>query len=239
MTDFEENPWSVDDLDHFLYFCCPECNEKNQCRELFLEHALNEHPKAKLYLGNLEIKKEPYDENGLEIKLFEAEKQENLDNLDNLDSLDNVEIDNSYDYDVKREIEEIGQDDFSYHNDDFNDYKLEDNADLLNVKQEPNDKNHQCDICANTFTFQSNLISHIKRVHGGMKVNECKLCSKTFFTKLGLKRHEKKIHTGRSACEMCAKTFGQKSDLIKHIKKFHDGIKNYECKSCNKSFFTR
>ena len=26
----EENPWMVEELEEFLYYCCPECDEK--CR---------------------------------------------------------------------------------------------------------------------------------------------------------------------------------------------------------------
>ena len=27
-----ENPWNVEDLDNFLYFCCPECDLKDQSK---------------------------------------------------------------------------------------------------------------------------------------------------------------------------------------------------------------
>ena len=45
------NPWSVDNIDYFLYYNCPECDERNKNRELFLKHALDEHPLAKECLG--------------------------------------------------------------------------------------------------------------------------------------------------------------------------------------------
>ena len=41
------NPWSVENLEEFLYFCCPECDEKNQSKDMFIKHALNHHPKSK------------------------------------------------------------------------------------------------------------------------------------------------------------------------------------------------
>ena len=56
-----ENPWSVDDIEEFLYFCCPECEERNQSKELFLQHAFNQHPKAKECLQKLTVKEEPND----------------------------------------------------------------------------------------------------------------------------------------------------------------------------------
>lgn len=54
-----ESPWSVANLHEFLYFCCPECDEKKKSEELFIEHALNEHPEAKYCIEQLIVKKEP------------------------------------------------------------------------------------------------------------------------------------------------------------------------------------
>lgn len=42
----ELNPWSVEDLDEFLFYCCPECDEKCVSKETFLNHALELHPHA-------------------------------------------------------------------------------------------------------------------------------------------------------------------------------------------------
>ena len=33
MLPHEENPWTVENLEEFLYFCCPECDERNQSKE--------------------------------------------------------------------------------------------------------------------------------------------------------------------------------------------------------------
>ena len=43
-TKTEGNPWMVDKLEEFLYFCCPECDEKSQMKDSFLQHALFTHP---------------------------------------------------------------------------------------------------------------------------------------------------------------------------------------------------
>ena len=43
-TKTEQNPWMVDQLEEFLYFCCPECDEKCRARDSFLQHALFKHP---------------------------------------------------------------------------------------------------------------------------------------------------------------------------------------------------
>ena len=52
----QSNPWLVGNINDFLYFCCPECNEKNRDRELFLKHAFDEHPMAKQGLGMISYK---------------------------------------------------------------------------------------------------------------------------------------------------------------------------------------
>ena len=42
-----ENPWNVEDLDDFLYYCCPECDLRDQSKIQFLQHALEQHSKSK------------------------------------------------------------------------------------------------------------------------------------------------------------------------------------------------
>ena len=55
----EKNPWAVANLEDFLYFCCPECNDKSQSEETFLDHAFQNHPKSKDCLINFVVKYEP------------------------------------------------------------------------------------------------------------------------------------------------------------------------------------
>jgi hypothetical protein len=38
------NPWVVDTLEDFLFFCCPECPEQSATKDLFINHALFNHP---------------------------------------------------------------------------------------------------------------------------------------------------------------------------------------------------
>ena len=54
----QNNPWYVENLDDFLYYCCPECDERNKSKEMFLIHAFKQHPTSKDYFGELQIKKE-------------------------------------------------------------------------------------------------------------------------------------------------------------------------------------
>ena len=56
-----ECPWKIESLEDFLYYCCPECNERTQSRNIFLHHALEHHPISKNYLLRFEIKEEVED----------------------------------------------------------------------------------------------------------------------------------------------------------------------------------
>ena len=58
MDNMEDNPWLVDNLEEFLYFCCPECDERKQSKDLFLQHALNQHVKAQECLLKFRVKVE-------------------------------------------------------------------------------------------------------------------------------------------------------------------------------------
>ena len=52
------NPWAVDNLKEFLYYCCPECEGKVKSLEDFLQHALNQHDLAKEILPKIIVKEE-------------------------------------------------------------------------------------------------------------------------------------------------------------------------------------
>ena len=58
MESSERNPWEVENVEDFLYFCCPECDVKNHSRDHFLKHAFDQHPKSKEYLEKLAVKEE-------------------------------------------------------------------------------------------------------------------------------------------------------------------------------------
>ena len=47
MSSYNENPWFVSNLDEFLQYCCPECENKYSSKEPFVLHAFEKHAKAK------------------------------------------------------------------------------------------------------------------------------------------------------------------------------------------------
>ena len=40
------NPWNVIQLEEFLFFCCPECDDRSPTKAIFINHALVEHPRV-------------------------------------------------------------------------------------------------------------------------------------------------------------------------------------------------
>ena len=46
------NPWAVEALEEFLYFCCPECDIKSTDKDAFVNHVWSNHPKVSTYLAH-------------------------------------------------------------------------------------------------------------------------------------------------------------------------------------------
>ena len=68
INDEKYNPWVVNSLEEFLYYCCPECDLTRetiyQSKEVFFQHAMQHHPMAKETLEIFGMKEEPFDQNG-------------------------------------------------------------------------------------------------------------------------------------------------------------------------------
>jgi hypothetical protein len=52
---YDQNPWMVEQLEDFLFFCCPECDEKCRTKDIFLQHALCHHPSVSIFFNILGI----------------------------------------------------------------------------------------------------------------------------------------------------------------------------------------
>ena len=85
------NPWSVPNIEDFLFFCCPECNTRDKLKDAFIQHGLDCHPDSKEDL--LRFMSQDLTENGL----FQDEKlTENVQDLDDIsmkEELDDLPFD--------------------------------------------------------------------------------------------------------------------------------------------------
>ena len=48
MKTYAQNPWLAQDIADFNFLCCPECAYKSKVENLFIEHAVEIHPKSKI-----------------------------------------------------------------------------------------------------------------------------------------------------------------------------------------------
>ena len=53
----DHNPWAVENIEAFSFYCCPECDFKSKDRDHFERHALESHNKAKSFFIMLNDKK--------------------------------------------------------------------------------------------------------------------------------------------------------------------------------------
>lgn len=75
----EENPWSVVNLDIYLFYCCPQCDHKSKDKPNFVSHAHSCHPESKEAIIDSAIKIEEHEENlvlksDVEVKNEDAEE---------------------------------------------------------------------------------------------------------------------------------------------------------------------
>ena len=91
-----EDPWNVDTLEEFLYYCCPECkDERIQNKEDFIKHALEVHPKSKVSVTKI-----------IQVKKENPTKQDSGKNLSGGINVENFEYECDNEYFVKSENNE-------------------------------------------------------------------------------------------------------------------------------------
>ena len=101
------NPWMVENIEAFVYYCCPECVFRSKDESFFQSHALQNHAGS-----NLLFNRQTYDEETkVEITIDEDIKQEQIDIKPETASSD-IDNDLVEEADIPHEILEEGNDDF-------------------------------------------------------------------------------------------------------------------------------
>ena len=123
------NPWKVQNLEEFMYYCCPECDERKQSRDSFLKHALGQHPNSKECLEEFSVKQEEITEENFYIndstdRSYNNQIEENLNNYLNC-------------Y-IKEEFEDNAEDQSSPIENEFSDHETEEKSDIKTHKVESN-----------------------------------------------------------------------------------------------------
>ena len=109
-TNMISNPWTYSDLDEFLYYCCPQCDEKYKTKSLFVDHALISHPesesKMKTELRTLEqsdFTKNSENHMKFSIKAEDLNRNVDIENEENIleDILDDEEYFEEWNYETE------------------------------------------------------------------------------------------------------------------------------------------
>ena len=177
MEEFGNSPWSVNCLEDFLFYCCPECDNREHSREFFLQHAFEKHPEAKDILTVIiAIKTETSDFKENDISKGDIHFKHEIHSGDNYEELK----DDAYD--------EIG---FEYNANFTGDNILRgyQNHIKLNSVSQQKAKNN-CNICGKYFSkLKEHRINCLKKLD--VPSNVCNICGKDckFASKLAI--HEK------------------------------------------------
>lgn len=235
------NPWDVQKLEDLLYFCCPECNEIEKSKEIFLNHALTKHENAKEYLEKF-MQDENYkilikDELQVKSEIDDEEEEEYFENYeDNIVNEPQIEIRNS--------DEKFCQwCSLSFRNDFYLNYHIKTVHENETLPASSKIVKQNCDFCGKNFPNKKVLQTHIQIAHesksqiDGNEVGriKCEHCERTFKHISGLNIHMAKIHDGgksqivdevgeRISCEHCLKTFKNTGGLHMHLAKRHKDL---------------
>ena len=254
-----ENPWTVGSLEHFLYYCCPECHHlKFTSQKIFLQHAIKSHPLAQKCLQMLTGGKE--EEIWKEDK-GDITKESEKDHIDiEVLSVDDGETytisekntfpeifrdkkeENNLLHPLKSDADEENEISAFELNPHYIDYDLliEEDTDSENDSG-TNSSGHEkksllpCDSCDKTFAYKQHLQKHVKVVHQGIRY-KCNYCeNKAYSNERRLKNHIKIIHEIH-ACDECGKRFTAVESLRNHKIMMHIEEKLGQCDMCDKSF---
>ena len=223
------NPWKVMSLDEFLFYCCPECDEKTQDYAEFFHHAVLTHELAQETLGSNEVKLEPdpYEVNDGEDFEFPV------------DPSDIKKGENDY-YDESFEnMEEafIQYEDVKLNQDTKMDFES-----LIEAKK-VNKSLNVCSYCNESFTNKVKLRSHMNAVHEtNHRQFQCEHCGKNFNTKFSYERHITMKHAKSCiTCEKCGQKYSSLRNLEKHQRTIDcsvDSDRPHVCDHCKKGFMT-
>ena len=218
--------WNVSSLEEFLYYNCPECENKYSTKEQFVGHAMVAHENARDILPTIlkrenvkanedkpieEVDPEGFDDNGNDNRMGIqiAKVEPNTADMNGIPGSSSVEVKTEVIDDDEKEAT-------TSNNDELNENFTEETK--------------KCKECGNEFPSKQSLKRH-RRVHKSFK---CDLCPKAYSRKDRLSYHIQAVHKGKTyKCDQCKKGFKSKRDLYCHIQAVHNR-KTYKCGQCGK-----
>ena len=216
------NPWSGN-LDRYLFYNCPECDEKSIGKASFIKHALNFHASAKEVFSEVETRVED-----IEIKCVPL--NEHKSEFDTNDPDYDPEFEENQPPSKKRKRIKRPA-------------KVKEVIDQKNLPSKLDDVNElQCSICDKYFSSKQQLEIHDQENHPAIhdEVFNCTQCNFKAKSEKQLSSHEKSEHKPNYKCDQCDyipplwKPLGPLFYLNTHKLRKHgehnlDGTKCFEC----------
>ena len=250
-----ENPWEVNNVTAFSYFCCPECEFKTKAVPSFLSHANENHPRAKnFYFTQLEeevsdtkVTSTPV-ESEKNVKNLKRKRKQIIETREELESevKCKVEVEENLLFDDPADLTYPPEPGYNQEQDpyDTGDVKSEfEEEDEPIVKRKPkgtpeelpNEGNEiSCTTCEVKFASTFDLSIHNQEEHQADKAKDlfiCPICNFFTTTKTSIKEHIKKKHeTFKVPCPECNRLINE-DKLNAHMANAHsDKVeKKYKC----------
>lgn len=196
------NPWLVTYLEEFLYYCCPECDERCQSRDTFLDHALGRHPLAEDSLKKFQINDFDND-NFLNITDI---KQENYDHEESSVS-EAMMMEIPVDPPLKEESEPLKK-------------PIRKCAKKKKTSTTSINKSKKCEICCKVYANRDSWRAHMRNEHpkDNSKVWACQQCDFMGKHERSLKAHMSTVHQKEKLAKMFCSHCGKEDVSIGNLK---------------------
>ena len=237
-----DNPWSVQNLEEFLLYCCPECDDKYESKEPFVIHAFEKHPKAKDYI---ELRLD-----GETVTAMCKSLNEQTSPFEKVDDKDDKNVDFMV---INNDTENLIE------QNNFNDEDSDVQQTIIIHEDQKEDQEQQkiykCEICVETFLQKDQFTQHIRTVHKDFnsdkvkitsnetdEIDSCEICNANkmpYIVGEDIKSH---------VCYICGQAFGWISNFNDHMKNVHlinnsneiekvdESLLNSRCDHCGKNF---
>ena len=248
----DNNPWSVNKLEEFLQYCCPECEDTHKSKESFVLHAFERHPRAKDVLelrldsDTVTVVSKNHLEQGTSFKLQKVAFEDMV--IVNNAPEKNVEKDTFYQpqgiliKNIDGNCSTMFEEQDSHNNTDQIICEMTEetsNQDSIVELKKHEKLKIDYDLFDNPFLDKRNAKDNMSGV-GTMQTYKCDICGQIFNKSSKLSKHIFTIHDAgeEHQCEYCHKIFHVKGVLSKHIINDHSETmaKPYPCSICNQSF---
>jgi len=247
------NPWQVESIKSFNFFCCPECVYRSKEESTFEDHALQNHPQSKILFHDVQVKEEDCKDENLscDINLKVEEdydgNEEDFNDTFDFDSLPIYAEEVSEDFDEDKEIvlpkkrkrkPRIAK------------TEAENDGETVVKKRKYTKASRECVFCHEEVKKKI-MTYHYQCRHGGMpierdgkEVYQCCKCQVEFDTTDGLLDHVKVAHDDKingadeensHQCPKCSDVFTDLVDLGTHLNYEHERDPGkFVCPSCPK-----